>query len=200
MRDLADASVEGLLVCDGETIVSVNTSFAALTGLHGFRSGRQPARKLLSRQGVAHQTAVRLGPSRSKPSCVIATARMTPVELILRPIVFAGRPHHVVAVRDLQARKEAEQHIHFLAHHDALTSLPNRSHFNGRVDQEIAALTPKARASRCFASISTDSRRSTTCSVTPRATRCFSSIASRITAVLDERQMWRGLAATSSPF
>ena len=33
MRDLADASVEGLLVCDGETIVSVNTSFANLTGL-----------------------------------------------------------------------------------------------------------------------------------------------------------------------
>ena len=33
MRDLADASVEGLLVCDGEAIVSVNTSFATLTGL-----------------------------------------------------------------------------------------------------------------------------------------------------------------------
>jgi NO-binding membrane sensor protein with MHYT domain len=33
MRDLANASVEGLLVCDGEAIVSVNTSFAALTGL-----------------------------------------------------------------------------------------------------------------------------------------------------------------------
>jgi NO-binding membrane sensor protein with MHYT domain len=33
MRDLADASVEGLLVCDGEVIVSVNTSFAVLTGL-----------------------------------------------------------------------------------------------------------------------------------------------------------------------
>jgi len=33
MRDLANASVEGLLVCDGEVIVSVNTSFARLTGL-----------------------------------------------------------------------------------------------------------------------------------------------------------------------
>src|SRR3954447_5643627 len=33
MRDLANASVEGLLVCDGDTIVSVNTSFAALIGL-----------------------------------------------------------------------------------------------------------------------------------------------------------------------
>src|SRR5437763_5039896 len=65
---------------------------------------------------------------------------MTPVELILRPIVFAGRPHHVVAVRDLKPRKEAEQHIHYLAHHDPLTSLPNRGYFNGRIDQEILAL------------------------------------------------------------
>ena len=66
---------------------------------------------------------------------------ITPVELILRPIIFAGRPHHVVAVRDLRARKEAERHIHYLAHHDALTSLPNRSYFNARMDQEIAALS-----------------------------------------------------------
>jgi len=33
-----------------------------------------------------------------------------------------------------------EQHIHYLAHHDALTSLPNRSHFNGGIDQEITTL------------------------------------------------------------
>ncbi|WP_163332082.1 diguanylate cyclase domain-containing protein, partial [Klebsiella aerogenes] len=48
--------------------------------------------------------------------------------------------HHVIAVRDLQARKEAERHIRFLALHDGLTSLPNRAHFNLRLDQEIAAL------------------------------------------------------------
>ncbi len=32
MRGLANAAVEGLLVCDGDTIVTVNTSFAALAG------------------------------------------------------------------------------------------------------------------------------------------------------------------------
>src|ERR1700716_2860884 len=140
MRDLANASVEGLLVCDGEAIVSVNTSFAALTGLSpsnlvGARlESRFPdnvARaRLLSGSSLPVETSLRH-----------LDGSLTPVELILRPIVFAGRPHHVIAVRDLQARKEAEQHIHYLAHHDALTSLPNRSHFNGRIDQEIAALT-----------------------------------------------------------
>jgi diguanylate cyclase (GGDEF)-like protein/PAS domain S-box-containing protein len=139
MRDLANASVEGLLVCDGEAIVSVNTSFAALTGLCvsnlvGARlESRFPDKvaraRLLSGSGLPVETSLRH-----------LDGSLTPVELILRPIVFAGRPHHVIAVRDLQARKEAEQHIHYLAHHDALTSLPNRSHFNERIDQEIAAL------------------------------------------------------------
>jgi diguanylate cyclase (GGDEF)-like protein/PAS domain S-box-containing protein len=140
MRDLANASVEGLVVCDGENIISINTSFAALTGLSdthhvGARledcfPDRTARIRLLSGSNQAVETGLRH-----------LDGSMTPVELILRPIVFAGRPHHVIAVRDLQARKEAEQHIHYLAHHDALTSLPNRSYFNARIDQEIAALT-----------------------------------------------------------
>ena len=47
-------------------------------------------------------------------------------------------------MRDLRARKQAERHIHFLAHHDALTGLPNRTTFNKRLDQEIET----ARAAR----------------------------------------------------
>src|ERR1700694_6159884 len=141
MRDLANASVEGLLVCDGEVIVSVNTSFAVLTGL-------STANLVGARLESCFPDKVARARLLSDPSLPVETSlrrldgAMTPVELILRPIVFAGRPHHVVAVRDLKARKDAEQHIYFLAHHDALTSLPNRSHFNARIDQEIAALTP----------------------------------------------------------
>ena len=74
----------------------------------------------------------------------------------MRPIIFAERPHHVIAVRDLKARKDAEQHIHFLAHHDALTGLPNRSFFNARVDQEIAALELKLNAN--FLPVPSDDR------------------------------------------
>ncbi len=139
MRDLANASVEGLLVCDGETIVSVNTSFAALTGLS---ASNLVGVKLAS---LFPDKVARAGLlSGANPPVEIGLRHrdgsMLPVELIIRPIVFAGRPHQVIAVRDLQARKEAEQHIHYLAHHDALTSLPNRAHFNYRIDQEIAAL------------------------------------------------------------
>src|SRR6266404_1561867 len=187
MRDLANASVEGLLVCDGETIVSVNTSFALLTGLSianlvGARLERcfpdNVARaKLLSASNETVETDLRH-----------LDGSMTPVELILRPIIFAGRPHHVIAVRYLKARKDAEQHIHFLAHHDALTSLPNRSHFNARVDQEIAALTP----SRSLAVLCLDlDRFKEVNDLFGHAVgdKVLQTVASRVTAVLGERQM-----------
>ena len=141
MRDLADASVEGLLVCDGQIIVSANKSFSQLAGM--------PAESLVG--GLLESCfpdPVALLKLISRPNQAIETelrhrdGSMTPVELILRPIIFAERPHHVIAVRDLKARKAAEQHIHFLAHHDALTQLPNRAFFNARVDQEIAGLAP----------------------------------------------------------
>lgn len=139
MLGLANAAVEGLLVCDGSDIVTVNTSFATLAGSSAakFVGARLEncfpddiARKrLLTQPNQPVEVSLR----RHDGSVI-------PVELILRPIDFAGRPHQVIAVRDLRARKEAEQHIRYLAHHDALTSLPNRSHFNERIDQEITAL------------------------------------------------------------
>jgi diguanylate cyclase len=187
MRDLANASVEGLLVCDGEEIVSVNTSFAILTGLSaanlvGTRLERcfpdHVARaKLLSGSNETVETDLRH-----------LDGSMTPVELILRPIIFAGRPHHVIAVRDLKARKEAEQHIYFLAHHDALTSLPNRSHFNARIDQEIAALTPgKSLAVFC---LDLDKFKEVNDLFGHAAgDKVLQTVASRITAVLEERQI-----------
>jgi diguanylate cyclase (GGDEF)-like protein/PAS domain S-box-containing protein len=187
MRDLADASVEGLLVCDGEVIVSVNSSFASLAGLStanvvGTRLAQcfpDPAARaeLLSGSRKTVETSLRH-----------RDGSTTPVELILRPIVYAGRAHQVIAVRDLKARKDAEQHIYFLAHHDALTSLPNRSHFNARIDQEIALLAAgKSLAVLCldldkFKEVNDLFGHTTGDNV-------LQMVASRVTAVLGERQM-----------
>ena len=66
-------------------------------------------------------------------------AVMIPVELVGRPVRFAGQPHQAIAVRDVRARKKAEADLRHLAQHDALTGLPNRRSFNGRLDREIAA-------------------------------------------------------------
>ena len=187
MRDLANASVEGLLVCDGEAIVSVNTSFAALAGqsaselvvarLERCFPDKAARTRLLSGSNLAVETGLRH-----------LDGSLTPVELILRPIVFGGRPHQVVAVRDLQPRKEAEQHIHYLAHHDALTSLPNRSHFNGRIDQEMATLAKGERLAVLCLDLDRFKEVNDLFGHAAGDT-VLQTVASRVTAVLDERQL-----------
>jgi diguanylate cyclase (GGDEF)-like protein/PAS domain S-box-containing protein len=187
MRDLANASVEGLLVCDGDKIVSVNTSFAVLAGspaaslvgvgLESCFPDKVARTKLLSGSNQTVETQLRH-----------RDGSMTPVELLLRPIVFSGRPHHVVAVRDLTARKEAEQHILYLAHHDPLTSLPNRSYFNARIDQEIAALT----SGESLAVLCLDLDRFKEVNDLfghAAGDKVLQTMASRVTAVLGERQI-----------
>jgi diguanylate cyclase len=136
MRGLANAAVEGLMVCDRQTIVTVNNSFAALVGLpaekligthlHQFFPDEGAGLKLLEYANVPIETDL-----------LKVDGSRCPVEVIQHEVDFAGKPHLALAVRDLSARKNAEQHIRFLAHHDSLTGIPNRNSFNKRLDQEI---------------------------------------------------------------
>ncbi len=136
MRRLANAAVEGLLICDGETIVTVNDSFVALAG--------SPAASLIGTELVRcfPEEATRLkllqGPDNAiEVELLRADGGRIPVELVLRPVDFAGKPHRAIAVRDIRARKQAEQRFRFLALHDTLTGLPNRSAFNRKLDEQI---------------------------------------------------------------
>jgi diguanylate cyclase len=136
MRGLANAAVEGLLVCKGRTIVTVNDNFANLVGASADALAGVEFDRFVPAEGTRLKLAER-------PNQLIegevhrADGTVAPVELILRPIDFDGTPHVAIAVRDLQAHKEAERHIRFLAHYDALTGVPNRSSFNKKLDQEI---------------------------------------------------------------
>ncbi len=140
MRDLANAAVEGLIVCREDAIATANNSFIALAGagddelvgakIETYFPGENLCAKLLARPNQPMEADLRR-----------CDGSIIPVELILRSIHFAGKPHQAIAVRDLSARKQAEQHIRFLAHHDALTGLPNRNSFYKRLDQEIEAVS-----------------------------------------------------------
>ncbi|MEP6503027.1 MAG: EAL domain-containing protein, partial [Betaproteobacteria bacterium] len=60
-----------------------------------------------------------------------------PVELIGRTLVYGDERLRMSVVRDLRDRHAAQARIHHLAHHDALTGLPNRMSFMERLGQQI---------------------------------------------------------------
>ncbi|WP_414468099.1 EAL domain-containing protein [Methylobacterium currus] len=132
MRGLANAAVEGLVVCDGDRIVTVNDSFADLVGL------RPEALTGVALSGLLAEPASTGAAETPEAQLRRHDGSQVPVEVIRRVIDFAGRPHAALAVRDLRARKRAEARIAYLAHHDALTGAPNRTRFNARLAQELA--------------------------------------------------------------
>lgn len=138
LRSLANAAVEGLVVCTGDIIISANQSFARLVGqvpdslvgaaLSAFLPGDAAWLTMASQPERPVEAELRQ-----------ADGTLVPVEVIMQPVDYAGRPHYAVAVRDLRARRQAEHQIQFLAHHDALTGLANRVSFGKRLEQEIRA-------------------------------------------------------------
>ncbi|OBQ87184.1 EAL domain-containing protein [Mesorhizobium sp. WSM3873] len=141
MHGLANAAVEGLIVCDGSRIVSANDSIAALSGIApgtlnvmtlGDLFGARIASAIAGGSGQAQEAELR-----SQDGTRI------PVELIARSIDYCGKPHDVVAVRDMRERKKAEQEILHLAHFDPLTGLANRRSFTSRLEAEIATASGK---------------------------------------------------------
>ena len=151
LHSLANAAVEGLVVCRGDLIVNANDSFGKLVGL----SATQMPGMALSR--FLPDAATRLALNDQSDHAVeaelsLAAGGTIPVELIVRPVTYGDRPHYAVALRDLRARRRAERQIQFLAHHDALTGLANRANFGKRLEQElkIADATDKKLAVLCL--------------------------------------------------
>ncbi|WP_279603566.1 EAL domain-containing protein [Methylobacterium sp. E-041] len=138
MRGLANAAVEGLIVLDRCRIVTANISFSRLVGLsHEAMTGLSVTAFL-----DEPRTWDRLPYVIGQPvelSLRDGAGAVIEAEVILRRIDFAGKPHHALAVRDIRQRKHAERHIRYLAHHDALTGLLNRSAFNARLDRAVGA-------------------------------------------------------------
>jgi PleD family two-component response regulator len=61
------------------------------------------------------------------------------VEFEGRELPYRGKLYRMSVVRDIRDRKAAEARIHFLAHHDTLTGLPNRALMLDRLQFILAA-------------------------------------------------------------
>jgi diguanylate cyclase (GGDEF)-like protein/PAS domain S-box-containing protein len=54
-----------------------------------------------------------------------------------RTTTFSERPAQLIAVIDVTEKRQAERRIIYMAHHDALTDLPNRVLFHARLDEAL---------------------------------------------------------------
>jgi len=136
MRGLADAAVEGLLVCRDSIIVTANLSFKNLVDVSQNLIAGRHLGDFLDAASVAR--LIEHPGSTVEAQLTTGNGDTLPAEVILRIVDFGGTPHQAVAIRDMSAHKKAEQDIRFLAHHDALTGLPNRASFQRTLDAEIA--------------------------------------------------------------
>jgi diguanylate cyclase (GGDEF)-like protein/PAS domain S-box-containing protein len=57
-----------------------------------------------------------------------------------RKTMFCDRPAQLVAIMDVTEKRQAEARIAHMAHHDALTGLPNRVLFHERLDEALQRL------------------------------------------------------------
>lgn len=78
-----------------------------------------------------------------KRALVIETTHQTkngdifPVEVLANYFQFDGKEHNLALVRDISNRKEQQQKIEYLAYHDVLTGLANRSLIFNRLESAI---------------------------------------------------------------
>ncbi|WP_375262578.1 EAL domain-containing protein [Palleronia sp.] len=126
LGELSNLAVEGLVVCDGDTITIVNDSFARLAGV--------------ARSDVIGETVGSLIPSVTwfdmvereeyDAELVGAAGRLIPVRVLRSEVTVGSKRQIVFAVRDQRERLKTEEAIRRLAYTDALTGLTNRMRFS----------------------------------------------------------------------
>jgi diguanylate cyclase (GGDEF)-like protein/PAS domain S-box-containing protein len=146
-RLLFDSNPIPMIICalESERIIGVND---AAVKHYGF--GRAEFEKLTIRNVQAFETDP---PWTSALDSEELTARawkhvradgsLIDVVVYARRLVYAGQPAVMLALTDITERKQAEARMIFMAQHDALTGLPNRSLLRQRMDEML----PHARRS-----------------------------------------------------
>ncbi|WP_311223076.1 MULTISPECIES: EAL domain-containing protein [unclassified Acidovorax] len=65
--------------------------------------------------------------------------RLIPVEIVGKTMPDAGGNYRIAVLRDITARKQAQERLEFMSQHDSLTQLPNRRHLMAQLSQTLIA-------------------------------------------------------------
>ena len=135
------ASAEGIVFHKDGFITDANPPVLELLGYTLEEMMGRKTIEFIAPDHIAKVAAViASGQETAYESMVVAKGgERIPVEFIVRTMMRNGERMRMTIVRDIRDRHAAQQRIHHLAHHDALTGLPNRVSFMEQLEHSIAA-------------------------------------------------------------
>ncbi|MDB5555752.1 MAG: hypothetical protein JWL86_5736, partial [Rhizobium sp.] len=134
IRSIFESTQIGILVCQGDTIVSANKTFCQLAKTDGPDIEGRKLSEFLDLPVLDHR----------KPLHDVETELLTDNSLSVDVAVSTasfptdGMLAHLIEVRDIRDQKRAQRAMLHLANHDALTGLPNRRLLNAELKNEAA--------------------------------------------------------------
>ncbi len=146
-KGLADVAFDGVVVHFEGVILATNRSFEAIFGMEGDSRGLSLFDLVLPEQVEQFKSELDSGKALELQGKGKDDVRVD-IEVSTRACAYMGEPAHVTAVRDISARKRAEQAIQHQAYYDGLTGLPNRLLF---LDRLTLALEQAARDTELIA-------------------------------------------------
>lgn len=138
MKQLTDLAMEGLAICQGGMIYSINASLAKLVGCSQQALLGQPLSVIFPDLSLTE-----LSEDEEQDGYLLKRdGSNIPVRLLCKIVKIGTTDHIVVAVRDQRERLRIEQKMRTLAFTDTLTGLANRLQFN----QELSSRCERANA------------------------------------------------------
>ena len=136
LRELASLALEGLAVCDGETITTANRSLEQMVGLSQAQLVGCDLKRLLPGLVLAELPEH----EEREVSLAASDGESVPVRVLRRDISLGHQRQTVIAFRDQRERLRSEARLRMLAFTDTITGLPNRARLSDLLDHHAAAL------------------------------------------------------------
>ena len=139
ISSLANATLEGILIFEGEKIIDLNEPMATLLGQRREELVNTSVLKLFETDVIDFLAQSNPQEFQANMGASIKNANqdVIPVEIHLSDMHDHGQSRKVAVIRDISEQVAAEKTMWQLAHYDSLTGLPNRRYFTEKLNEAL---------------------------------------------------------------